>query len=97
MNSAKTKRRPPRNAAATGLRSEIILQQESQVCRALGQSPHEIGKPITAVRDVDANAVAILDQSALQICADAIQHLELEGILADLLRRSPADRFGDHE
>ena len=47
---------------------------------ALTQSPHKVGIPLAAERDVDADPPALAHQTLLQVAADAIKHLELERI-----------------
>ena len=64
---------PPGSAA------EQVSQDEEDVGRALGEAAHEVGIPGVAVRDVQAEAKAVGDQHALEIAADAVQHLEFEG------------------
>src|ERR1019366_5430656 len=52
---------------ATVLGAGKIADHETNIRRALGQTAHEVGEPVIAVRDVDADAVAIPDQPALKI------------------------------
>src|SRR5713226_7991917 len=84
------------NSAETGLRTEEIAHKEADVSRTLGETPHEIGKPVAAVRDVDADAIAILDEPALQVGAHSVQHLKSEVVLGNLFRRGMANGRRNH-
>src|SRR5229473_5664967 len=78
------------------LRAEKIAENEAEVRWPFGKAPHEIRKPVLAVGNVDADAVAILDEAALQIGAHSVQHLKLEIVLGDLLRGGMANGRRDH-
>jgi len=58
---------------------EEVLRQEEDVGWPLGEAAHEVGVPLRAEGDVDADAEALGDEGALEIAADAVEHLELEG------------------
>ena len=79
----------------SGLGSEEVARQEEDVGGAFGQPAHEVGVPLGAEGDVDADAVALADELALQVAADAVEHLELEGWSFDLVRVSEAAEFVD--
>src|SRR4029077_2472142 len=81
---------------ARKLRAEEISQHEAEVGRALGKTAHEVGEPVVAIRNVNAQPVAILHKLALQVGAHAIKHLKLEIILGDLLGGRPANGFRNH-
>src|SRR5260370_7439290 len=72
-------------SAATNLGTEEIADEEAEVGGAFGEAAHEVGEPVLAVRDVDADAIAVLDEPALQIGAHSIQHLKFEIVLGHLL------------
>src|SRR5205823_10582115 len=78
------------------LLAEESADQEAEVCGTLGKTPHKIRKPVFAIRNVHADAIAILDQLALQISAYSVQHLKLKIVLGDLLRRGKANGCGNH-
>src|SRR6267143_7673 len=75
---------------------EEIAEEEGEIGRALGEAAHEIGKPVAAERDVNAEAVAVLDELALQVDSHAVQHLELEIVLGDFLCGREANGLCDH-
>lgn len=56
-----------------------VAEDEEKVGGPFGQAAHEVGVPGVAVRDVEAKAVAGGDEHALEVAADAIEHLEFEG------------------
>jgi hypothetical protein len=64
--------------------AEEITGEEAQVGGAFGESTHEVGKPVLAVGNVDADAKTVADQPALQIGAHAVEHLELKIAFRDL-------------
>ena len=59
---------------------EYSAENESDVGRPFAETAREIRKPLPAERNIDANAVAFLRERALQIPADAVQHLEFEPV-----------------
>src|SRR5215472_4325690 len=59
--------------------AEEVFGEEEDVGGAFGEATHEVGVPLGAEGDVDADAVALRDELALQIAADAVEHLKLEG------------------
>ena len=81
---------------ARKLRAEEIAQQEAEVGGALGETAHEVGEPVVAVRNVNAQRGSHPSQAALQVGAYAIEHLKLEIILGDLLGRRPANGLRNH-
>src|SRR5580704_3023512 len=83
-------------AAKNWLRAEEISEQEAKVGGALSEAPHEIREPIVAKRNVNAESIAVLHEAALQIGADAVEHLKLKVILGDLFGSGPANGFRDH-
>lgn len=56
-----------------------VAQDEEEIGGPLGEAAHEVGVPGVAVGDVEAEAVAGGDEHALQVAADAVEHLKLEG------------------
>src|SRR5258707_3768696 len=64
---------------------EEVFGEEEDVGGALGEAAHEVGVPLRAEGDVDADAVALGGEAALEIAAYAVEHLELEGVLVDLV------------
>src|SRR6266436_9107956 len=76
--------------------AEEITRQEGDVGGTLGETAHEVGEPVLAVRNVDANAVAILDEPALEVSAHSVQHLKFEIVLGNLLGGSMPDGGRDH-
>src|SRR5450631_1556955 len=70
--------RPAQGARPAGhvLSLEEVLGQEEDVGGTLGEATHEVGVPLGAEGDVDADAVALLDKPALEVAADAVEHLE---------------------
>ena len=76
------------HAASTPSRSlvlEEVFGEEEDVGGALGEAAHEVGVPLGAEGDVDADAIAFGGEAALEVAADAVEHLELEGVLVDLV------------
>src|SRR6266478_7921514 len=55
-----------------------ISQHEPHIGRTLGEAPHEIGVPVSAVGHVDSHAVTVSYQLLLQVAPDAVQHLKLK-------------------
>src|SRR6266404_4004477 len=81
---------------ASGLGPEEIAQEEGEVGRPLGQAAHEIGKPIAAVWNINAEAIAVFNELALQVGSHAVQHLELKIVLGDFFGRREANGLRDH-
>src|ERR1700756_1741115 len=81
---------------ASGLVPEEVAQEEHQVGGPLGQATHEIGKPIAAVWNINAEAVAVFNELPLQVGSHAVKHLELKIVLGDFLGRREANRLRDH-
>ena len=49
--------------------AEEVAGEDGYVGGALGKAAHEVGEPVAAVGDVDAQAIALFDQAALQVGA----------------------------
>ena len=64
---------------------EEVFGEEEHVGGALGEAAHEVWVPLRAEGDVDADAVALGGEAALKVAANAVQHLELEGMLVDFV------------
>jgi hypothetical protein len=64
---------------------EEVLCEEEDVGGALGQAAHEVGVPLGAEWNVDADAEAFGSELSLQVAADAVEHLELEGGFGDVV------------
>ena len=62
---------------------EEVFYEEEDVGGAFGQAAHEVGVPLRAKGDVDADAVVFGGQATLQVAADAVEHLEFEGFFVD--------------
>jgi hypothetical protein len=62
---------------------EEIPGQEEDVGGAFCEAAHEVGVPLVAEGDVDADAVALGGEFALEVAADAVEHLEFEGGFLD--------------
>src|SRR5262245_30334556 len=83
---------PPRSSVVTGgtlvygvgmwgSRSAPARQRPSEehdIRGPLGEAAHEIAVPLAAVRHVDAHRVPDLDQPALLVRSDAVEHLEFK-------------------
>src|SRR5215470_2897186 len=78
------------------LGAEEVADEEHQVGGALGEPAHDVGKPVLPVRNVDAQAIAVANQAALQILANAVEHLEFEIVLGNLFLGRPADSLRNH-
>src|SRR2546425_273998 len=81
---------------ACGLVPEEIAQEEPQIGGPLGQSAHEIGKPVAAIWNINAEAVAVFNELSLQVGSHAIKHLELKIVLGDFLCGREANGLRDH-
>src|SRR5207248_8832423 len=64
---------------------EEVFCEEEDVGGAFGEAAHEVGVPFRAEGDIDADAVALGGEAALEIAADAVEHLELEGVFVDFV------------
>src|SRR5260370_15050715 len=64
---------------------EQVSQYEEHVGRALGQTTHVVWIPGLAERDIETQVVALGHQAALQVAADAVQHLEFQAVARDLV------------
>src|SRR3954462_10150659 len=62
-------------------------QEEPEVRGTLGQTAHEVGVPVDAVRDIGAYPGAGRGQTALLVRPDAVEHLHLPRVrVAGVLR-----------
>src|SRR5215218_7612392 len=57
-----------------------VGEEEVEVGGAFGEAAHDVGVPLGAVGEVDAEAVAFGDNLLLEVAADAVEHLELEAV-----------------
>src|SRR5271155_4153796 len=73
-----------------------IAEEEDEVGGALGEAAHEVGEPIGAEGDIDAEAVAIADELPLQVGADAVEHLKFELFAPNIFRAREFLRRPDH-
>jgi hypothetical protein len=64
---------------------EKVFREKENVGGALGEAAHEVGVPLWTEGDVDADAVALGREAVLEIAANAVEHLKLEGMLVDLV------------
>src|ERR1700682_4642480 len=78
------------------LTPEKISNEEAEIGRPLCQAPHEVGKPIPAEGNVNSQSVAIMDKLALQISADAVEHLKFEVVFGNAELSGAANRSRDH-
>src|SRR6266545_3533214 len=62
---------------------EEVAGEEENVGGALGEAAHEVGVPGAAEGYVDADPVALGGEAALEGAADAVEHLELEGVFGN--------------
>jgi hypothetical protein len=63
---------------------EEVFDEEEDVGGAFGKAAHDVGVPLRAEGDVDADTVALGGELALEVAADAVEHLELEARLSIL-------------
>jgi len=70
--------------------AEEVPGEEEDVGGALGEAAHEIGEPGFAIGDIEAHAEALCEEAALEVAADAVEHLKLK------LRRGKGEGGGDH-
>src|SRR5579871_3494275 len=82
---------PPRctkfpGPALCGSASQQVPRQEEDIGRPFRQPPHKIWIPRLAVRNVEPQSVSFVNQLPLDVAADAIEHLEFEGVARDLAR-----------
>src|ERR1035441_6750057 len=69
-----------------GLTSQQVARQEEDIGRPLRQPPHEIGIPRLPIWHIQPQPVSLADQPLLDIAANAVKHLEFEGVARDLAR-----------
>src|SRR5215467_354893 len=72
------------------LMPEQIAQNEENVGRPLCQSTHVVRVPGASEGDIEPQTPSIGDQFPLKISADAVQHLEFEGVARDAVGRGEA-------
>src|SRR5690242_16660588 len=77
------------------LTPEDVACDEHQVGRALGHPARQVGIPLRAEGNVDADVIALARQLFLQVTADAIEHLELEARARDVVRLGVTDGLTD--
>jgi len=58
--------------SANDLLAKEVFRQEQHIRWALCQTPHKVGIPLGAERDVDAHAPAVFHQGLLQVAPDAV-------------------------
>ncbi len=63
---------------------EQVFCDEEGVGGSFGEAAHEVGIPLGAEGDVDAHVEPVVDEGFLQVAADAVEHLELEGLRVDV-------------
>ena len=61
-----------------GLFFQHVSGYEEDVGGALGEAAHEVGVPLVAEGNVDADVVAFFDELLLEVATDAVEHLEFE-------------------
>src|ERR1700730_4036434 len=76
--------------------AEEVRGEEGYVGGGLSQAAREVGEPVAAVGNVDAQAIAVFDEAALQIGAHTVEHLEFKIIFGDLFGSGEANGRGDH-
>ncbi len=74
---------------------EEVFGEEEDVCGAFGQAAHEVGIPFGAEGEIDADAEAFGDELALEVAADAVEELELKGLLVDVVGGDEAAELVD--
>src|SRR5574340_856369 len=78
-----------------GLFGKQIAPDEPKIGGALGQAPHVPGKPIRAVGNQDAAAIAFPGQAQLFGSLNAVEHGEFEPVFFNALRFGPSGNAGD--
>src|SRR5687768_10955999 len=73
----------PRQRDLSGTLPEDAAKHEQHVRRPLREPSHEVRIPLGSVRDVHPQARAAIEQAALEVAPDAVQHLVLEPIGTD--------------
>src|SRR5437870_1972517 len=73
-----------------------VSQHEPYIGRTLGQAPHEIGVPVSAVGHVDSHAVTVSYQLLLQVAPYAVQHLKLKSVRRKVSLLSELNGRRDH-
>ena len=73
-----------------------VFRDEEDVRRALSEAAHEVGVPLAAEGNVNANVVALGNKTALQVAADTEEHLEFEVVSIDAVLCGEALCRGDH-
>ena len=57
---------------------EDPFQHKRRICRALGNSSHQVPVPIGSVRDIHPHPVSFFGKLLLALRSDAVQHLEFK-------------------
>ncbi len=57
---------------------EDPFQHKCRICRALGNSSHQVPVPIGSVRDIHPHPVSFFGKLLLALRSDAVQHLEFK-------------------
>src|SRR6266849_2278263 len=84
------------NSAERDLRTEEVADEEAKIRGPLGEAAHKVREPIVSERNVNADAIAVADEPALKIGAHAVQQLEFEIVLGNLLGCCVTDGCCDH-
>src|SRR5579871_516712 len=95
MVPARARPRAGRDRGGLGSAADEIAQEEEHVRGPLGEPAHEVAVPVRTVRSRDENRVAATDEVELELRADAVEHLELEALLRDLVLARERDRVLD--
>jgi len=83
---------PPRRAILS-LTLEEVLGEEEDVGGTFCEAAHEVGVPLRTEGNVDADAEALRGELALEVAADAVEHLELEGGFGNVVLGDEAGEF----
>jgi hypothetical protein len=86
--------RCPRRALSF-LTLEEVFGEEEDVGGAFGEAAHEVGVPLRSEGNVDADAEALGGEFALEVAADAVEHLELEGGFGEVVLGDEAGELVD--
>lgn len=74
---------------------EQILDDEECVCGSFGEAAGEVGVPLVAEGDVDADVEAVFHETILEVAADSEEHLEFESIFRDVVFVDKFSKFFD--
>src|SRR3954447_285022 len=88
---------PPRIATRSLIEGSPLgdqrAEEEPDIGRPLGETPHEVPVPLRPVRHVDAHGLALARETALLVGADAVEHLVL--VVAGRSAMADGERAGD--